>query len=490
MALPRVAMLVQSRPALPQAALAFTALARIEAATFPKFHRAPFRACQGLSFRVSFSEPRQSLVRPVVWQRDSCISRRVVCTLAETSREESVDSPEYAVSTFYHLVRIEDPHAEVARHLDFVTALGGGDEQGMPICGRIYINEQGINAQLSGRMDHARAYTEWLLADPRYAGMRVQTSGGLQKHAFPRLKLRYKPNLISLPGGTQHLPLTDPSARATPLTPAQWRERLANRGSGPRKTVLVDLRNNYEWDVGHFEGAPRPHTGDFRDTDPSVEIEPLLVTVGAPRQDTDVLMYCTGGIRCDIMSAKLRADGYTNLYTLEGGVQNYLATQGNDLWRGHLFVFDDRVAVGVKKPEGGDQGADASKYATAPATLAMEGAISTCVHCSAPAPPRHRNCANIDCNELFLVCPACLERMRGCCCEDCTGATRLRPLQADGDPFRRWHNYRPAGTASEKNQRRKARRIAWLQVHKPWKFQGQTRDGTQGDESTLAASSM
>jgi predicted sulfurtransferase len=103
--------------------------------------------------------------------------------------------------------------------------------------------------------------------------------------------------------------------------------------------VVLDVRNAYEWDAGHFQGAERPVEAEFRETPVESEMAHLE---GVPK-DAPVMMYCTGGIRCDIYSAALRARGYQNLYTLEGGIANYLRQQGGEnLWDGSLFVFDSR----------------------------------------------------------------------------------------------------------------------------------------------------
>lgn len=102
--------------------------------------------------------------------------------------------------------------------------------------------------------------------------------------------------------------------------------------------MVLDVRNAYEWDAGHFQGAERPVEEEFRET--PVDAEPPHLA-GVPR-DAPVMMYCTGGIRCDVYSAALRKQGFTNLYTLEGGIANYLRTEGGDLWDGSLFVFDSR----------------------------------------------------------------------------------------------------------------------------------------------------
>ena len=114
------------------------------------------------------------------------------------------------------------------------------------------MNEQGINAQLSGYGGDAVAYADWVTSDPRFAGTRVSVYDA-PGHSFPRLTLRYKANLVQLEGGTQHLDLSTPEARAHALSPQEWRDKLQQRATGQGPPFLLDVRNGYEWDTGRFE---------------------------------------------------------------------------------------------------------------------------------------------------------------------------------------------------------------------------------------------
>ncbi|TVU44270.1 hypothetical protein EJB05_03706 [Eragrostis curvula] len=276
-----------------------------------------------------------------------CLLATHAVALAEPEWKE--EEAQFVVVTFYKFVPLEDPRAEVANHLHFL--------QGHDIHGRIYLNEQGINAQYSGPHKDAMAYADWLRKDPRFCDMLIQTSPAWSGHAFPRLKLRYKPSLLE--GGSSHLPLVNPSMRAKPLAPSEWKERLEDikcldvsssktcgETSG-RKLLLLDVRNDYEWDIGHFQGAKRPNVDCFRSTSfgLSEEADSSDPLNGVDKEKTDILMYCTGGIRCDVYSTILRKKGFRNLYTLEGGVSNYLKMEGLAGWVGNLFVFDGRLSL-------------------------------------------------------------------------------------------------------------------------------------------------
>ena len=157
---------------------------------------------------------------------------------------------------------------------------------------------------------------------------------------------------------------------------------------------------------------------------------------GVPK-DTPVLMYCTGGIRCDVYSPVLREQGFTDLRTLGGGVQHYFAEEGGEGWKGHLYVFDARMAVGPDLDA--SQGPEGLECA-APCSL-----------CSGRADPPFHNCANLDCNRLFLSCHACLERYQGCCSPECVDSPRLlRPLKPYGGYYEKWSAYREGAGADQR----------------------------------------
>lgn len=347
---------------------------------------------------------------------------------------------DFVVVNFYLLVLIQEPEEEVAKHLDFL--------KDYDIHGRIYINEQGINAQYSGPSKDALAYVEWLRDDERFSGILVQTSPALNGHAFPKLKLRYKPSLVQLEEGISHLPLLDPTMRATPLEPSDWKRKLEavrKIDLDPNSThssdyIVLDVRNGYEWDIGHFRGAERPDVDCFRSTSfglldsEAVASDPLAT---ADKEKTNILMYCTGGIRCDVYSTILRQQGFQNLYTLKGGVSNYLKSEGPVEWVGNLFVFDARLSLppSAYNPEAITNASRTPK--------ASEGnKFARCFICASRVSElRHRNCANLDCNLLFLCCTDCVKDVRGCCCLNCTNAPRLRPVLPGHQRYEKWYIY-------------------------------------------------
>ncbi|KAJ4834556.1 Rhodanese-like domain-containing protein 8, chloroplastic [Turnera subulata] len=212
-------------------------------------------------------------------------------------------------------------------------------------------------------------------------------------------------HFAQLEGGTSHLPLLDPSMKATPLEPSEWRRKLEAVHKSNEATdsgvVLLDVRNGYEWDIGHFHGAERPDVDCFRSTSFGVSCEEDAASdplANVDKEKTDIMMYCTGGIRCDVYSTILRQRGFRNLYTLKGGVSHYLESEGSVQWTGNLFVFDDRLSLPPSsyKPE-------AVTTVTQSGLGTKKHSFAYCYICGLQVSLlRHRNCANIDCNLLYL----------------------------------------------------------------------------------------
>jgi predicted sulfurtransferase len=333
---------------------------------------------------------------------------RMQLSRSASDRSSALDATQFCVVNFYHLVDVEQPHEMLEQHRAYM--------KGKDVRGRIYISEQGVNAQYGGETRDAVGYAEWLKAnDAAHFGGLKYSVDPVDTHMFPKLRLQYKPNLISLAGGMAGIPVTDPEARATKVSPKDWREMLAN-GIDGKKPVVLDVRNAYEWDAGHFEGAERPLEGNFKDTPTDSTDDEVPYYLQGLEEDTSVMMYCTGGIRCDVYSAYLKRKGFNKLYTLEGGIQNYMKQEGLDHWKGSLYVFDGRMAIRPNK--------DVDEPLVA---------VANCALCGGEAILPHLNCANVDCNKLFLACQGCQDKHQGCCCEACVDSPRkLRPIKPEG----------------------------------------------------------
>ncbi len=307
----------------------------------------------------------------------------------------------YLIVAYYLYTPVEDPHEEVRKHHAF---LGARD-----VRSRIYISHEGINGEFSALREDAEAYMEWLKSDPHFAAVDFKVDEW-HEHVMPRLTIKFRKQLVALDVSP------DMSLGGTHVSAEEWRQMLQQRDED---TVLIDVRNDYESKVGHFEGAILPQLESFRQF-PEYAAE--LKEKCDPKK-TKVMMYCTGGIRCEIYSALLKENGFEQVYQLSGGVIRYGQDVGGEHWHGKLFVFDDRLSVPVGPEE-------------------QSEVISCCKYCSAST-DSYYNCANMDCNELFLLCPSCAEKMRGCCSEECRCAERLRPFDPNirPKPFKKWYHY-------------------------------------------------
>lgn len=308
----------------------------------------------------------------------------------------------YLILAYYYFTEIKEPNSLIANHKKFFEKRDA--------TGRIYISEQGINGQLSGSEVDMEAYIAWIRQDRSFDGMPFKIHFH-HENVFPRMTVKYRKQLVALDYQV------DPSKGGERLSPKAWKKMLEEE----EEILLIDVRNKYEWEIGHFERSTLPPLENFREF-PSYADE-LKATVD-PKQ-TKVMMCCTGGIRCELYSALLKEKGFEEVYQLDGGIINYGLQEGNALWKGKLFVFDDRMAVSIDGKE-------------------CEP-ISKCSHCHLPS-DTYYDCANMDCNTLFLSCPGCVKTYLGCCSHPCKEAPRLRPFEREGGnkPFRRKHKIMPS----------------------------------------------
>src|SRR3990167_3140411 len=303
----------------------------------------------------------------------------------------------YLVLAFYVLKKIESPHAEVTRFHQFFS-----DKDAK---GRIYISEEGINAQLSILKSDSELFFDWFLSDERFKGTDIKIHHSSEQ-AFPRMTIKYREQLVALDQKV------DLSLGGDHISPAEWKKMLESKDPN---IIVIDVRNDYEWEVGHFVGAEKPNYETFREF-PKYAKE---LRERCDPKTTRVLMYCTGGIRCELYSCLMKEEGFDSVYQLDGGVIKYGLEVGNDHWLGNLFVFDDRLVVPIDDQE-------------------ENQIISKCYDCGI-ATDRYINCANMDCNKLFLCCYKCGENNKGCCSKECMEAPRTREFvqKERPKPFRK-----------------------------------------------------
>jgi UPF0176 protein len=302
---------------------------------------------------------------------------------------------DYQVIAYYIFTTIQDPHLEIKKHKEFFSS--------RDMKGRIYISEEGINAQLSGFKPHAQEYIDWMRQDERFANIDFKIHE-YHDNAFAKMTVKYRKQLVALDEKV------DMNMTGVHLSPKEWDDMLEKKDEN---TVILDVRNQYEWEVGHFEGADKTNLETFREFKGYAK---ELKEVKDPSK-TKVMMYCTGGIRCELYSCLLKDYGFNEVYQLNGGVIRYGLERGAGHWRGKLFVFDDRMVVPISEDN--------------------QETLTACQCCDKKV-DHYYNCANMDCNGLFIACKECFEKEKGCCCNTCKDG-RVRPiaLTDGGKPFRK-----------------------------------------------------
>lgn len=236
----------------------------------------------------------------------------------------------YLTAAFYLFVTLPDFEARRAPLLALC-------EQHQ-VKGLILLAHEGINSTIAGAADDVRAVLAYLRADPLLSCLQHKESWS-DKPPFHRMKVRLKKEIV-----TMNRPGINPTHRAgTYVKPADWNALIANPD-----VVVVDTRNDYEVEIGSFAHAINPKLKTFAELPAWLDANPQLAGTSPSNKKPKVAMFCTGGIRCEKSTAYLRAQGFEEVFHLEGGILKYLETvpAEQSLWQGECFVFDERVSVG------------------------------------------------------------------------------------------------------------------------------------------------
>jgi UPF0176 protein len=199
------------------------------------------------------------------------------------------------------------------------------------IRGTLLLAREGVNGTIAGDNDSIMKSLDYLQKDKRLVGLEYKFSYS-EKPPFKRLKVKLKKEIVTL--GVSDI---DPTfSSGTYVKPADWNELINDPD-----VVLIDTRNNYEFEIGSFKGSINPNTETFR------EFPAYTKNNLEKYRDKKIAMFCTGGIRCEKSTAYLKSKGFENVFHLQGGILKYLEEVKEDesLWEGECFVFDDRVAV-------------------------------------------------------------------------------------------------------------------------------------------------
>lgn len=295
-----------------------------------------------------------------------------------------MSAKDYRVLLYYKYVPIEDAETYTKEHLKFCKELG--------LKGRIHIADEGINGTVSGTVEQTDAYMDYLKKDPRFHDI-VFKIDEAEGHAFKKMHVRHRKEIVTL---RLEDDINPNELTGEYLSPVEFYEAMQQED-----TVILDARNDYEYDLGHFRNAIRPDIKYFRDL-------PKWIKENKEKlEGKQILTYCTGGIRCEKFSGWLRREGFENVAQLEGGIVSYgydPVVQG-ELWDGKCYVFDERISVPINRKEHVVVGRD---YFTG----------EPC--------ERYINCANPDCNKQIICSEESEAKYLGGCSHECRISPRNR----------------------------------------------------------------
>jgi UPF0176 protein len=262
----------------------------------------------------------------------------------------------------------------------------------LEVLGRIYVANEGINAQLSLPADNFYAFKDTIETYDFMKGIRLNIAVEQDDHSFLKLTVKVRDKIVADGLVDQTFDVTNIGIH---LKAKQFNELLEDPN-----TIVVDMRNHYESEIGHFTNAIKPDVDTFRESLPIIEDQ-----LAAHKSDKKLLMYCTGGIRCEKASAYFKHKGFENVYQLEGGIIEYtrqVKEEGlQSKFIGKNFVFDHRLGERI-----------------------TDDIVSQCHQCGKSCDV-HTNCLNEGCHLLFIQCKECAQAMEGCCSKDCIDVIHL-----------------------------------------------------------------
>lgn len=288
--------------------------------------------------------------------------------------------------SFYKYFHIADPKAIRDALYQLFTALN--------VFGRVYLAHEGINAQISVPESNVETFRAQLYAfDPALEGLRLNIALDDDGKSFWVLRMKVRDRIVADGIDDPHF---DASNVGEYLQAAEVNAMLDDPDA-----LFIDMRNHYEYEVGHFENALEIPADTFR------EQLPKAVEMMQAHKDKKIVMYCTGGIRCEKASAWMKHNGFNKVWHIEGGIIEYARKareQGLPVrFIGKNFVFDERMGERIS-----------------------DEIIAHCHQCGAPC-DSHTNCKNDGCHLLFIQCPVCAEKYKGCCSEICCEESALPP---------------------------------------------------------------
>ncbi len=280
------------------------------------------------------------------------------------------------VILYYKYIKIDNPKAFLKSQKKLCLKLN--------LKGRIIISWEGLNGTLSGPKNSIEVYKNTLLEDTRFSDV-VFKESDIRGDIFPKLSIKIRKEIVTLKEKIDIV--SKGSKKGKYISPEDFHNIIANKND---ETIILDARNNYESLIGRFKGAITPDIDNFRDL-------PQYVENLKGYKDKKIVMYCTGGVRCEKASALLIKRGFKDVYQLKEGILNYAKYYPAD-FEGKCYVFDKRIAIPLDKNN--------------------VKIISRCKHCNTIS-DIYINCSNKKCNMQFISCKNCIKEFNHTCSRDC-----------------------------------------------------------------------
>lgn len=287
---------------------------------------------------------------------------------------------------YYKYVSIEYPHQILKWQKKLCADLS--------LKGRIIIAHEGINGTVGGSAENIELYKAVMRKNPLFQDVEFKESPG-SADQFPKMRVVVKNEVVHLGVDPKKITAAD---GGTHLTPEQAHAMIAQKS---KELVILDARNTVESAIGTFTNAITPDIDHFR------QLPEYLDNNLEQFKDKDVLMFCTGGIRCERASAYLKSKGVArSVSQIKGGIHCYVEQFPDGFFRGKNYVFDGRIAVKVN-----------------------DDVLGTCAICRVSC-DEYTNCLNASCNEHFIGCPACIQKFANTCGQECMELLQTKQVEA------------------------------------------------------------
>ena len=273
---------------------------------------------------------------------------------------------------FYKFVEVENPSDFVEKHLAFCKKL--------KIFGKVLVGKEGINGSISGTKEQTEKYKEKLREDKKFSDIIFKEEIG-KSSPFTKMSVRDRDEIIRM---GKKIDMNNVGKYISP------KEFLSLYDREDKNLIILDARNDYEWKVGKFKNSITPNIKTFREF-------PKFVESIKDKKDKKIVMYCTGGIRCEKASSYMIQQGFNDVRQLHGGIISFCQKFPNTVWDGKCFVFDKRLVSNINEDG---------------------GLISECLLCNSSC-DLYRNCKNKKCDKFVIMCLDCEKKMNACCTDNC-----------------------------------------------------------------------